>query len=126
LNSLFGNRIPLIPAGWSLAFRRLYCEIYFDQLVQAVSGKKEFAEKLAEQKEHYLTFLIFPEETRTHFYTTNSVESINAGIERMQNDLGGYLHPSDLWSRKPIPAIRSSIYELNQIFSLRYASADLK
>jgi len=32
----------------------------------------------------------------------------------------------DLWSRKPIPAIRSSIYELNQIFSLRYASADLK
>jgi len=116
-------------------------EIYFDQLVQAVSWKKEFAEKLTEQKEHYLTFLIFPEETRKHFYTTNAVESINAGIERMRNDLGGYFasirslevnlfiqfsNLMDLWSRKPIPAIRSSIYELNQIFSLRYASADLK
>ncbi|TGN20224.1 transposase [Leptospira idonii] len=80
------------------------------------------ADLLKKQKDHYLTFLLFPEDTRKHFYTTNAVESINSGIERMRNDLGGYFASTrflevnlfiqfcnlhGLWSRKPIPAISS-------------------
>ncbi len=115
-------------------------EIYFHKLVELVKLEKpEMADHLLKQKNHYLTFLLFPEDTRKHFYTTNAVESINSGIERMRNDLGGYfasvrslevnlfiqfcnLH--DLWSRKPIPAVRANIYELNQLFDLRYGSME--
>lgn len=111
-------------------------EIYFQKLVELVqTEKKDFAEQLLKQKNDYLTFLLFPEETRKHFYTTNAVESINSGIERMRNDLGGYfaskrslevnlfiqfanLH--DLWARKKIPIIRAYLYEINQLFALKY------
>jgi putative transposase len=111
---------------------------YFDKLIKFISiDKQEYAEQLAKQKEDYLTFLHFPEDTRTHFYTTNAVESINSGIERMRNDLGGYFasqktldvnlfiqfcNLQDLWFRKPMPKIRSCIYELNQLFQLRYGN----
>ena len=111
---------------------------YFDKLVEFIkTDKKEFADSLEKQKEDYLTFLLFPEETRTHFYTTNAVESINSGIERMRNDLGGYFaslkalevnlfiqfaNLQDLWFRKPMPKIRSCIYELNQLFQLKYGN----
>jgi len=117
-------------------------ENYFHKLIELVKIEKpDMASQMAKQKNHYLTFLIFPDETRKHFYTTNAVESINSGVERMKNDLGGYfasqrslevnlfiqfanLH--DLWSRKPIPAIKSNIYELNQIFNLKYGMVEEK
>lgn len=117
-------------------------EIFFDQLVNIVKNEKpEMAELMKKQKNYYLNFLIFPEETRKHLYTTNAVESLNSGIERMRNDLGGYfasqrsleinlfiqfanLH--DLWSRKPIPVIKAYQYELNQIFALRYGLQEEK
>ncbi|HNV19887.1 MAG TPA: IS256 family transposase [Spirochaetota bacterium] len=116
-------------------------EIYFDKLVDLIRREKpDYADYLHDRKDNYLTFLIFPEPTRKHFYTTNAVESINSGIERMEKDLGGYFasirclevnlfiqfsNLSDLWLRKPIPAVRSCLYELQQIFALRYSSEDL-
>ncbi len=116
-------------------------EIYFQKLLDLVRNEKpDYADYLQERKDHFLTFLIFPENTRKHFYTTNAVESINSGIDRMEKDLGGYFaslrclevnlfiqfsNLSDLWLRKPIPAVRSYLYELQQIFALRYSSEDL-
>jgi len=76
-----------------------------------------------------------PSEVRGHIYTTNVVESLNAGIERMRLELGGYF-PSrnalkvnlfirmvklqDRWWKGPIPTVRARSYELKQLFALRY------
>jgi putative transposase len=109
-------------------------EIYFHKLVELVKLEKPDRSFVETIISHFFFF-----QKIRHFYTTNAVESINSGIERMRNDLGGYfasvrslevnlfiqfcnLH--DLWSRKPIPAVRANIYELNQLFDLRYGSME--
>ena len=66
---------------------------------------------------------------------TNVVESINAGIEQMRLDDGGYfpsqdalevnlfiqvVNLQDRWWRRAVPTVRSRSYELRQLFALRY------
>ncbi len=87
----------------------------------------------------YLAFLEYPDEVRKHIYTTGVVESVNAGIELMRLELGGYFPPQrslkvnlfiqvvnlqDRWWRRPVLAVRVKTYELLQIFSMRYELAD--
>ena len=52
--------------------------------------KESWAKELSAKAERYLAFLEYPEEVRRHIYTTNPVESVNAGIELMRLELGGY------------------------------------
>jgi len=42
------------------------------------------------KRDNYLTFLEYPQEVRKHIYSTNAVESINFGLERMVTELEGY------------------------------------
>lgn len=93
------------------------------------------AELMRTKADSYLAFLNYPDQARGHIYTTNIVESVNAGIEKMRLDLGGYF-PSqecldvnlfiqvanlqDRWWRKPVPTIRAVSYELRQLFALKY------
>ena len=109
---------------------------YFRELVELVKDRKEVLEKIYEEKEeNYLAFLRYPEEIRKHIYTTNPVESINAGLERIRKDLGGYFpsmkslevnlfiqlsNLNDSWMRRPIPAIRSNLYRLKQIMRMKF------
>ena len=110
---------------------------WLDQLLQTLetTGQKQKAASLAKKRDQILAFLRYPEEVRRHIYSTNVVESLNAGIELMRLELGGYfpsLHAlevnlfiqvvnlQDRWWRRPIPTIRSQTYRLRQIFSLRY------
>ncbi|MGC8699201.1 MAG: IS256 family transposase, partial [Candidatus Acidifodinimicrobium sp.] len=72
---------------------------------------------------------------RKHIYTTNIVESINAGLEYMRYQLGGYFpsrqsldmnyfiqieNKNDRWMRTLIPDIKKCEYELTQMFALRF------
>jgi len=87
------------------------------------------------KEESYPAFLGYPEEVRRHIYSTNVVESIDAGIEQMRLDDGGYLPSQDAlevnlsiqvvnlqdrWWRSGVPTVSSKSYELRQLFALRY------
>ena len=64
----------------------------FEELVEVVKEEKpKMASKLSEAMENYLAFKKYPEGVRAHIYTTNPVESINAGLEDMRNRMGGVL-----------------------------------
>ncbi len=97
--------------------------------------KPGWARRLQEKAEHSLAFLGYPQDVRRHIYTTNVVESLNAGIEQMRLELGGYfpsqdclevnlfiqvVNRQDRWWNKPVPAVRAHSYVLRQLFALRY------
>ncbi len=105
-------------------------------IADAVSKENsELADRLRGRKGNYLAFLKYPQEVRTHIYTTNGVESVNSGLEYMRYELGGYFpsrrsldfnyyiqieHRNDGWLRRPLPAVSSNTYELRQLFELRF------
>jgi len=90
---------------------------------------------LMEKAEHYMVFTKYPESLRKHIYTTNSVESINSLIEKIRIRSGGYFNSVEVleiniylqrenlrrtkW-KKAVPMINAHIYEIQQIFQLRY------
>jgi transposase-like protein len=95
----------------------------------------ELAERLRERAPNYLAFLDYPVEARKHLYTTNIVESVNAGLELMRHGLGGYFpsrealdanyfvqieNRNERWLRRPLPTIAEMGYELRQMFELRF------
>lgn len=94
-----------------------------------------YIKELLKKQNNYLCFLNYPEEIRKYIYTTNVVENINSNVERNRINLGGhfqsvqilelnlFLHIQRLkmkkW-KKPIPKLTSCIYEMNQIFNLKF------
>ena len=60
----------------------------FIELLKSVNSK--YALELLSKKENYIAFVSYPEEVRRFIYTTNVVESVNAGLEFMRLELGGY------------------------------------
>lgn len=108
----------------------------YDELVTVIEKyKPDYAKYLRNHKENYLNFLKYPEEIRKYVYTTNLVESINAGLERMRYDVGGYfgsmknvevnlfvqlINLHDSWLTKPIPVLKAKSYELKQMFLLKF------
>jgi transposase-like protein len=108
----------------------------FARLCEVVEGERpKMARELVAKGEAYLAFLGYPEEVRRHIYSTNVVESLNAGIEQMRLELGGYfpsqdalevnlfiqvVNLQDRWWRRAVPNVRAKSYELRQLFALRY------
>jgi transposase-like protein len=115
-------------------------EAWMRQLLTTVAAEKPlWARQLEARTPHYLAFLDYPEETRKHIYTTNAVESLNAGIDLMRLELGGYFPSQEClevnlfiqvtnlqhhWWRRPIPMVRAVSYKLRQLFTLRYELAE--
>lgn len=96
---------------------------------------KEYASRLRDRADNYLAFLAYPEEVRKFVYTTNAVESINAGLDFMRRELGGYfpskqslevnyfvqiVNMNDSWMKAANPLIRSRSYELKQIMTMKF------
>ncbi|WP_149267318.1 IS256 family transposase [Deferribacter autotrophicus] len=103
------------------------CKLYDQLLTLVEKNKPDYAKYLQKYKENYLNFLKYPEDIRKYVYTTNIVESINAGLERMRYDVGGYfgsmktieinlfvqlINLHDSWLTKPIPVLKSKAYDL--------------
>lgn len=94
-----------------------------------------FINYISKKKERYISFMKYPKEVRKYVYTTNPVESFNALLEKMRIRLGGYFASVEVlginvmlqcqrlskgrWL-KPHPAIRGALYEINQMFQLRF------
>jgi transposase-like protein len=82
-----------------------------------------------------MVFTKYPESLRKHIYTTNSVESINSLVEKIRIRSDGYFNSVEVleiniylqrenlrrtkW-KKAVPMINAHIYEIQQIFQLRY------
>ncbi|MGC8673366.1 MAG: transposase [Thermoplasmata archaeon] len=109
---------------------------HFEEVCKIVEkSNKELGSRLRDRIPNYLAFLKYPEEVRKHIYTSNIIESINAGLESIRISLGGYF-PSEnameinyylqienlnkRWMKKPIPMIKAHSYELKQIHVMKY------
>ena len=93
-----------------------------------------FIKHLEMRKTEHLCFLKYPEATRKHIYTTNPVESVHSSFEKMRIKKGGFFQSMDILNvaifivsdklnltwKKPIPMIKSKVYELNQMFNLKF------
>jgi putative transposase len=103
------------------------------------SEKPALARQLEAKADGYLAFLDYPEEVRVHIYSTNQVESLNAGIDLMRLELGEYfpslpclevnlfiqvVNLQHQWWRTPVPIIRAASYKLRQLFAIRYELAE--
>ena len=111
-----------------------------EELFRALCGvvereKPDWAGKLLDKATRYMAFLQYPEEVCKHIYTTNVVEPVNAGIEQMRLELGGYfpfqrclevnlfiqvVNLQDRWWRHPLPTVRDASYRLRRLFALKY------
>ncbi len=113
---------------------------YWRQLCEVIGTEKpEMADFYKKHEKGYLTFLKYPQGARKYIYTTNIVESINSGIERMRINLGGYfpsqrslnvnmfiqlVNLQDFWEKRTIPGLKESLYEIRQLFALKFEMED--
>ena len=103
------------------------------EVVRAINPRR--GKELEGKRDNYLAFTMYPEEVRRHVYTTNIVESVNSGLELMRMELGGYFpsmkslevnlfiqlsNLNDRWMRKPMPKVRSNLYRINQLMSVKF------
>lgn len=100
-----------------------------------------FVRHVLEKTDYYICFLRYPEDIRSHLYTTNAVESLNSRIEQIRLRLGGYFQSVNIletnfmlqvdrlkqgkW-RNPIPKLRSRSYEMLQMFNQKFYPDDDK
>ena len=93
-----------------------------------------FINHLEKRKTEHLCFMKYPEAVRKHIYTTNPVESVHSSFEKMRIKKGGFFQSMDILNvaifivsdklnltwKKPVPMIKSKLYELNQMFNLKF------
>ncbi len=93
-----------------------------------------FINHLEKRKTEHLCFMKYPEAVRKHIYTTNPVESVHSSFEKMRIKKGGFFQSMDILNvaifivsdklnlnwKKPVPMIKSKLYELNQIFNIKF------
>jgi len=93
-----------------------------------------FINHLEIRKTEHLCFMKYPEAVRKHIYTTNPVESVHSSFEKMRIKKGGFFQSMDILNvaifivsdklnltwKKPIPMIKSKVYELNQMFQIKF------
>ena len=108
----------------------------FKKLILDYKDKyKSFMSQIWVKKEHYLTFLKYPESVRKYIYTTNTSENFHRLIERIRGRMGGFFQSEEVlgvnivlqltrlkegkW-KKPIPHFKASEYELLQLHRLKF------
>lgn len=111
------------------------CNTYQSDVLDKFKKKyPTFIKHLEKRKTEHMCFLKYPEAIRKHIYTTNPVESVHSSFEKMRIKKGGFFQSMDtlnvaifivsdklnLTWKKPIPMIKSKIYELNQMFNLKF------
>jgi len=99
-----------------------------------------FISHLLKKEGKYLSFMKYPQQVRKFIYTTNIIENFNSLLEKIRLRLGGYFASKQIlginvmlqcekldqtkW-KKPHPVIRGEVYEINQIFKLRFYENNL-
>lgn len=88
---------------------------------------------LDSKKEEFLAFLHYPEKIRKFINNTNPVESVHSSFEKQRLKKGGFFQSMDvlnvalfiatdklhkIWKANPL--IKSKLYELNQLFFIKF------
>jgi transposase-like protein len=109
--------------------------LYESEIIQRFKKQyPTFIQHLDKRKTEHLCFMKYPEAVRKHIYTTNPVESVHSSFEKMRIKKGGFFQSMDILNvaifivsdklnltwKKPIPMIKSKLYELNQMFNLKF------
>jgi len=104
-------------------------------------NREEIVDSFKSVKEHYLTFLKFPQRVRKHIYTTNPVESVHSMYDKVVERVGGYFKSernldlnifitinnlNEKWKDKPVPMIKSVSYELIQMANLIFEGEEFE
>lgn len=128
----FVQRIRTIKASWDpdLAAKQ------FDDLCNHFSAAyPSFIAEISKKRDHYLSFLKYPEAIRRTFSTTNAVEAVNGQLERLRRNSGGYFQSDDTLKLKlglsitfleegnwasPAAGVRSCLHQLNAMFQKRF------
>jgi transposase-like protein len=88
----FNSRLRTIKACWDPEL----AAVQFEALCQACTdAAPAFIAELRKKREHYLTFLRYPEQVRRSCSTTNAVEAVNGQLEIMRRNNGGYFANAD-------------------------------
>lgn len=105
------------------------------QLLESYKTKyPAYMDFLYQHVDLYLAFLHFPPEIRKYFYTTNAVESLNSGFEKLRIANGGFfqseqalkinvfIHYKKLRFRwvKGMAYVKGQLYNLRQLFAQFY------
>ena len=114
---------------------------HWENFLKELSNLNSSLVKQYEKKtDNYLAFIGYPEEIRKHIYTSNVVESVNAGLEMMRLELGGYFpsirtleinlfiqlsNLNDKWMRKPVVAFKANLYGMRQILNVKFGLENL-
>ena len=96
-----------------------------------------FMRQLQSKRDMYFTYLRYPEQVRKHIYTTNIEDNLNIRLENTRVNTGGCLQSlktaevaiyvtinkiqTGKW-KKPLPAARVVLYELKQMFNVKFSS----
>ena len=88
----FQQRWRAIKTCWDLELANHQFEQLCDRFAKA---NPTWIAELRKKREHYLSFLKYPEYMRKSFSTTNVVEAINGQLEIMRRNSGGYFHSED-------------------------------
>ena len=88
----FQQRWRAIKTCWDLELANQQFEELCDRFAKA---NPTWIAELRKKREHYLSFLKYPEYMRKSFSTTNVVEAINGQLEIMRRNSGGYFHSED-------------------------------
>lgn len=108
----------------------------FEELCRRFEKKyPAYIKALTSKKEQYFQYIKYPEPVRKHIYTTNIVENINSRLELVRANTGGYFQSmrtaeiaiyvtisrieKQRW-QKPMPLVKSAIYELRQMFIAKF------
>lgn len=108
----------------------------FEQLCAEYADKAPaFIAALRRKKDHYLAFLDYPEAIRKTLSTTNAVEAVNGGLERVRINNGGYFHSQRMLSiklqlaianleqrrwKRPAANTAAALHQLNAMFERRF------
>lgn len=132
----FQQRIRAIKVSWdpeqaAQQFEEL-CEHF-------ASTYPSFIAEVRKKKDHYLSFLKYPESIRRTFSTTNLVEAVNKQLEQMRLNSGGYFHSEDtlklklgitiscledgIW-RSVATNIQTTLVQLNVMFDSHFESEE--
>lgn len=112
--------------------------IFSKDIIYKYSAKyPDYMKHLESRLSEYIRFIEYPKSVQKHIYTTNPVESVNSGFEKIRYRKSGHFQSmdslelsfflfidkmNDKWAVKVVPLIKNSLYELNQIFNLKFYS----
>ena len=90
----------------------------------------QYIDYLRNNSDYYTAFLLFPEDIRFAFYTTNSVESFNSVLEKIRIQKGGFFQSENILNiniyiryinmmkkwKNGYPKLMAKLYYLRQLF----------